>query len=82
MFATRRHWGLYLELVEERMENWEKRHGKKADEAARERKLDVLEAAHLRAYDAELEQRLRGWGFDGPIPEQTHVNDERGRYEV
>jgi hypothetical protein len=78
LLASRKHWGLYLKMVEEPMERWERRQGKKADDAARERKLDLLEAAHRRAYEAELEQRLRAWGFDGPVPEDVRVGGERG----
>jgi hypothetical protein len=78
MFATKRHWGLYLETVETPMELWEKRQGKKADDAAREHKLNLLEAAHRRAYEAELQQRLRAWGFAGPVPEDVRVGGERG----
>jgi hypothetical protein len=82
MYATKRHWGLYLETVETPMERWERRQGKKADDAARERKLDLLEAAHHMAYEAELDQRLRAWGFDGPVPEDVRVCGERGDDEV
>jgi hypothetical protein len=82
MYATKRHWGLYLEIVETPMERWERRQGKKADDAARERKLNLLEAAHRRAYEAELEQRLRAWGFDGPFPEDVRLDNKRGRNEV
>jgi hypothetical protein len=78
MLATKRHWKLYLEMIEEPLARWEKRQGKKADDAARERKLDLLEAAHRRAYEAELQQRLRAWGFDGPVPEDVRVGGERG----
>ena len=78
MFASRKHWDLYLKVVEEPMERWEKRQGKKADDAARERKLDLLEAAHRKAYEAELQQRLRAWGFDSPVPEDPVARAEEG----
>jgi hypothetical protein len=78
MFATRRHWDVYLKMVETPMELWEKRQGKKADDAARERKLDLLEAAHRKAYEAELQQRLRAWGFDSPVPEDPVARAEEG----
>jgi hypothetical protein len=82
LFATRKHWSLALEMIEEPLADWERRQSKKADGAARERKLDLLEAAHRQAYEAELEQRLRSWGFDGPALEEACVNGERGRGEV
>src|SRR5262249_27984395 len=53
MLATKRHWGLALEIIEEPLARWARRMGKRADDAARERKLDLLEAAHRRAYQAE-----------------------------
>jgi hypothetical protein len=59
LLATRRHWALAVDLIEGPLGRWERRLGKKADDAARERKLDLLEAAHRRAYEAELQQRLR-----------------------
>jgi hypothetical protein len=79
MLATKRHWGLYLEIVETPMERWARRMGKRADAAARESKLDLLEAAHRKAYETELEQRLRAWGFDGRVPEDVRVDRARGR---
>jgi hypothetical protein len=82
MLATKRHWKLYLEMIEEPLARWEKRQGKKADDAARERKLDLLEAVHRKAYEAELQQRLRAWGFAGPVPEDVRVDNKRGRNEV
>jgi hypothetical protein len=82
MYATKRHWGLYLETVETPMERWEVRQGKKADDAARERKLGRLEETHRKVYEAELEQRLRAWGLDGPVPEDVRVDNQRGRNEV
>ena len=82
MFAKRRHWDVYLKRVEDPLERCERRQGKQADDATRDRKLAVLVAAHRRAYQAELEQRLRAWGFDGPVPEDVRVDSARGGDEV
>jgi hypothetical protein len=82
LFATRRHWALAIDLIEEPLARWEKRRGKDADDAARERKLDLLEAAHRKAYEGELEQRLRAWGFADPAPEDIRLANKRGRNEV
>jgi hypothetical protein len=64
LLADRRHWGLYLKLVEEPLARWEKRQGKKADEAKRDAKIDKLEQAHHKAYEREIGDVVRGWGVE------------------
>jgi hypothetical protein len=66
LYATRRHWALAVELIEDPLERWSRRQGKNADDATRDAKIDRLEAAHLRAYKAEVAGVLRAWGFGGP----------------
>ena len=63
-FASRRHWGLILEEIEQPMLRWERRRGRKTD-ADREAKLDELEADYLSAYESEVADILRDWGV-GP----------------
>jgi hypothetical protein len=53
-------------MSEEPMDRWERRQGAKADDAAREAKLDRLERAYLRAYESALAQIVRAWGLDRP----------------
>jgi hypothetical protein len=62
LYATRRHWALAMEMIEEPLARWERRQGKNADDATRDRKIDRLEAAHLRAYESEIVDVLRRWG--------------------
>jgi hypothetical protein len=65
LHATRRHWGLALEIVEEPLARWERRMGQKTTDASRDAKIDRLEAAHRRAYEKEIAAILTRWGF-GP----------------
>lgn len=60
--ATRRRWELAIEIVEKPYEEWEKRQKGKASHDRRDRKLDALEAQHLRAYHAEMAELLGRWG--------------------
>lgn len=60
--ATRQHWGLYLELVEEPLARWEQHLGRKVTDAARDRKLDELEAEYFPVYESEMAELLRRWG--------------------
>ncbi len=62
-YATRRHWRLVMEMIEDPLAAWEAGR-KRVTHAGRERKLDALEAAHLRACEAELAAVLRRWGFE------------------
>jgi hypothetical protein len=62
-FASRRHWGLIQERIEEPLADWERRRGRKTD-ADRDAKLGRLEAGYLAAYEAEIAAILRGWGVD------------------
>jgi len=64
--ANRRHWRLIQERIEQPLEAWEASQPKKITHAARDRKLDVLEAEYLRVYHAEMADLLRGWGFASP----------------
>jgi hypothetical protein len=71
LFASRRHWALALELVEEPLERWERRRGKNIDDDARDAKIDRLEAAHRIAYEEEIAEVLARWGFgQGVTPER------------
>jgi hypothetical protein len=65
-YTTRAHWALYLKVIDGPMDRWEARHGKQATDAAREARLGKLEGAYLRAYEEEVAQILRGWGFTPP----------------
>jgi hypothetical protein len=67
-FASRRHWRLVLEAVEEPLALWEKQQGNEAGDAARDQKLDALEGEYLRRYEAELRELLGRWGFDQERP--------------
>jgi hypothetical protein len=65
LYASRRHWGLIQELIERPLERWERQQGARATGAARDRKLDALEAEYLRVSGIEMEQILRRWGVEG-----------------
>lgn len=65
--ANRRHWQLVQELIQVPLEAWERSRGRVSD-AARDRKLDVLEKPYLRAYEAEVREILSRWGFAEPPP--------------
>jgi hypothetical protein len=62
-FASRRHWALIEERLEQPLARWERRRGRKTD-ADREAELDRLERAYLRAFQAEIAAILLGWGLD------------------
>jgi hypothetical protein len=64
LYASRRHWGVALELIEEPLARWEKRMGKKLNDETRDAKIDQLEAAHRRAYEKEIMATLTAWGFE------------------
>jgi hypothetical protein len=66
MLATRRHWRLVVSKIEEPLARWERSQGARVTEAARDERLDVLEAEYLRAHEAEVAQVLRRWGLQGP----------------
>ncbi|HVS36437.1 MAG TPA: hypothetical protein VMS17_12800 [Gemmataceae bacterium] len=61
-YATRRHWRLILEQIEEPLASWEAEQKRSA--SARGRKLHTLEKNYLRAHQADLEAVLRRWGFE------------------
>jgi hypothetical protein len=65
-YATRRHWGLILDRIEDPLARWERWRGKRADDASREAKLDLLEKAYLREYEADLVRIVREWGIEEP----------------
>src|SRR5262249_29326377 len=50
LHANRHHWDLALEFIEQPLARWERRQGKKADDAERDSKIDKLEQAHHKAY--------------------------------
>jgi hypothetical protein len=62
-YASRRHWALIQELIEEPLARWERRQGKRIDDARRDAKLDRLERAHQQAYEKEIAAILDGWGL-------------------
>jgi hypothetical protein len=74
-YATRAHWALYLKVIDGPMDRWEARHGKRATDAARDARLGRLEGAYLRAYEEEVAQILRGWGFAPPKLGWGHRGD-------
>jgi hypothetical protein len=61
--ATGQHWRLVVDMVEDPLAAWEARQKKEVTDAARNRKLDVLEPPYLRAYEAEITQLVRSWGL-------------------
>jgi hypothetical protein len=80
-YASRRHWQLIQERIEEPMGRWQRRRGRKVTEGECDAKRDQLEAAYLVKYEKELAQLLRSWGFaeSGGSVEQAHQEGrERG----
>jgi hypothetical protein len=65
-FAARRFWALYLEMVEEPMNAWEKAEGRHAKAAQSRAKCKALERAYLKRYEAELAKIVADWGFQAP----------------
>jgi hypothetical protein len=65
-YASRAHWALYLKVIDGPMDRWEARHGRRATDAARDARLGRLEESYLRAFEEEVAQILRGWGFAPP----------------
>jgi hypothetical protein len=61
--ATRQHWALVLSMLEEPMARWERRRRGQATEEECDRKWDALLKPYLRAYQQEVTQILRRWGF-------------------
>jgi hypothetical protein len=64
--ATRAHWRLMNRVIEHPLARWEKRQRAGVTDAARDEKLDQLEAEYLRAYEAELAAIVRRWGIAPP----------------
>src|SRR5262249_31882410 len=62
--AARRHWGLALERIEEPLTRWERRMGKRVNDATRNAKIDQLEVAHRHAYEQEIAATLKVWGIE------------------
>jgi hypothetical protein len=67
-FATRRHWRLVQEMIEEPLALWESQRGAEVSDAARDQKLDALEGEYVRRSEAELRELLGWWGFDQERP--------------
>jgi hypothetical protein len=68
LHATRRHWGLALELIEEPLARWERRMGRRANDVNRDARIDQLEAAHRLAYAKEIGAILARWRFAPQVP--------------
>ena len=66
MLATRTHWRLVLEKLEEPMVAWERGAGADATEEEHRLKVDELEAAHLAAHNAQVAKIIAGWGAGQP----------------
>ncbi len=64
-FASREHWQLMLDVIEDPWERWEAQHAD-ASEAAADRKYDQLMKTYQRKSAAALEKVMRRWGFAEP----------------
>ncbi len=64
--ATREHWGLVLEQIEEPLQLWERHEGARATESQRDKLVKALEAEYLEKYEASVLKIVRAWRLGTP----------------
>jgi hypothetical protein len=62
--ATREHWSLILEQIDEPFDLWEGQEGADATDDRWDKKLDELEAEYLRRFRARIGQIIQTWGIE------------------
>jgi hypothetical protein len=63
--ATRAHWRLVIEMLEEPQAQWEKSQ-RKITERSLDKKQATLENEYLKVFEEQVAQLLTGWGIDAP----------------
>lgn len=77
LYASREHWRLVMELIEEPLAKWESQEGKTATEASHAKKVDALEKAFLRKHDLALARVMKRWGFKESQPGKEPLETQR-----
>jgi len=80
-YATRAHWRLVNQLIERPLDRWERQQRARVTDTARNKKLDILEAEYLRAYESEMAQIIRRWGLEELAPAIGDTDKEREKNE-